>query len=160
VKKSVVDFELLHVPPPGHNKREETLMVVNDHGAESVIVIDDVALLEAFGDETGLVALDAAVRVVLDLEDPTVVDEVDARRCRDETPCLVAMKGSELSIHGSPLAWIIHRSSDRGWLKVGRADDSIRDSAVCALLRLRESGVKKRPHGMRGRIVMCICMWW
>jgi hypothetical protein len=75
------------VPPLSHDQGEEDTNGRGlDHGTERVVVVDAVALLETLGDETSLEALDASIRVVLDFEHPSTVNEVDARGCRDETP--------------------------------------------------------------------------
>lgn len=57
-------------------------------------------LSEAFGHETGLVLVDAAVGVFFDLENPLAPDDVLSRRLRDERPGAVLLQSGELKLHG------------------------------------------------------------
>jgi hypothetical protein len=113
MKKGIIDVELPYVPPLHHGEREnDTNCGRLNHRAEGVFVVNAMTLLEPFGNETCFEALDAAVKVVLDLEHPTTVNEIDVGRCRNKTPGLIAMEGIEFSVHGSPPPWIVHGCSD------------------------------------------------
>ena len=68
------------MPPSRHSKREnDTDSGRFHHRAECVIVVDAVTLLKPLGDETSFETFNDAVDVVLDLEHPPAIDEIDTR---------------------------------------------------------------------------------
>jgi hypothetical protein len=60
-----------------------------------------VPLFKPFGDEAGFVAVDGAVRSMLELENPTAVNQIDAATRRHKTPGAVVLEHGKLSVHGS-----------------------------------------------------------
>jgi hypothetical protein len=67
---------------------------------ERLVEIDAGTLTEAFGDEAGLVALDGAVGVALDLEDPLGANGLAPMRQLDELSCAVLEVSLHLAHHG------------------------------------------------------------
>ena len=139
MKEGIVDVEFPHVPPLRHGEGEkDTDCAGLHHRAEGVVVVDAVTLLESLGNKTSFEVLNGAIGIVLDLEDPTAIDEVDAWRGRNKTPSLIAVQGCNFSIHGSLPARVLQRGVERGRLQIICTNSSVRDK-IWELLGLRDA---------------------
>jgi hypothetical protein len=80
VKKGILDIQLSRLPSMSKSHGEQN---ANgswlDNRTERVLVVKTIALFEPFGNESCLVSLYAAIRLVLDFEHPLAVNNIGAR---------------------------------------------------------------------------------
>jgi hypothetical protein len=101
MEKGVGDVHLVNRPAARHGELEHGVNGPGlDNRGEGLSKINVGSLTKAANDPSRLMPIKSSVRMELVLEDPLPSDDVGMARSRNKLPCLVALQGIELVLHG------------------------------------------------------------
>jgi hypothetical protein len=84
--------------------------------SESLIIVNTMNLLKAFGDKPGFVSVDLSIYYTLGLVDPSAYDKFPPRRNGNQIPSLVLEEGVVLLLHGGFPKGISSSLAIRRWI--------------------------------------------
>jgi hypothetical protein len=101
VKKFILHVHLMDFPSLGYrNGKDQSNGTHLRYWSESLIIVNTMNLLKAFGDEPGFVSVDLSICCALGPIDPSSYDKFPPRRKGNQIPSLVLEEGVVLLLHG------------------------------------------------------------
>ena len=101
MEEGVGDVHLVNRPAARHSELKNGADGPGlDNWGEGLGEVDAGALAKTTNNPARLVPIESSIRMKLVLEDPLPGDDVGMARSRDELPCLVALQGVTLILHG------------------------------------------------------------
>lgn len=102
VQESILNIELVKAPTTGEGKRKHQMdSGMLDNRTESFSIINTKLLFKPFGDQARFVSINCTVSPMFELEYPLAIDQVAARRRRNEVPGSVRHESLVFCIHST-----------------------------------------------------------
>ncbi len=100
MKECILNVHLVEIPTTnGGNSKKTSKSGELGHGSKSFSIVNTFTLSEAFGNKASFVMFNSAIRIILDLVDPSAPNRTMTRRKRDHGPSVISLKGTNLRFH-------------------------------------------------------------